>query len=404
MYVTALNTNDARNRNLAAVFDAIRDRAGASRKEIGLDMPFSLQTMTNVVQELIGIGLVEEVERTGARIRGNPHRGLKVVADRGYALGIQFRWNACLSVLVDLDYKVRDIRTTPIDVPQSDIDGYLARLEAVILGLIESYAGKDIWTVGVSGPLPIEVPNMPSHTLSLPRLWTDQRWFQSFAASVGTATLRTRLERTTGLPVRLLNNSQAAALAQSMILPAEARFVYVLAGLGLGASYVCGRALSQDVWKHGGEIGHVIYRGRTLSSVMSASGLRESIKLDLPQGEMEATLEHLAAHNQAVFEPWLDETAPILRFLVNFVEAAMWPDGIAMGGFMPTVLIDQLIARAYPLSDSVVPPDGDPRRLMPRLFRAKRGAEAIPLGAAVSTLSHSANPELPNLIARRRVA
>jgi hypothetical protein len=71
VYVTALNTNDARNRNLAAVFDAIRDRAGASRKEIGVDMPFSLQTMTNVVQELIEIGLVEEVvDESAVKIGG----------------------------------------------------------------------------------------------------------------------------------------------------------------------------------------------------------------------------------------------------------------------------------------------------------------------------------------------
>ncbi|MGP9804944.1 hypothetical protein [Paracoccus sp. NSM] len=40
-------------------------------------------------------------------------------------------------------------------------------------------------------------------------------------------------------------------------------------------------------------------------------------------------------------------------------------------------LIDLLVARSLPLSNSVVMREGDPRRVMPRIFRAVGGSDAM---------------------------
>jgi predicted NBD/HSP70 family sugar kinase len=403
-HTSALNTADARGRNLAAVFGAVRENPGKSRSEIATDMPFSLQTMTNVVQELLDMGLVEEIERTGGRSRGNPHRGLRVVGQRSYGLGVQFRWNSVLLSVVDLDLHVADTSSRQIEVETSDVEGYLAALEEAIADYLATHREKDVWAIGLSGPLPIEVPNIPSHSLSGPTLWADQRWFREFFAGCTVARLKQRIETRFSLPVRVLNNPQAAGLAQSTSVPQGTRFAYVLAGLGLTACFVTDRALSQDIWRHGGEIGHIIYRGVTLSSVVSASGLRQSLQLELPQGCMEAELDRLAAAEPQLFEPWLNEASAILRFLTNFIEAALWPDGIALGGFIPVKLLDRLIEQASPLTDSVVMPDSDPRRSLPRLFRACHGAESIPYGAGVGVIGHRANPDFSRLITARRLS
>ncbi|WBU63911.1 hypothetical protein [Paracoccus aerodenitrificans] len=397
----ALNTYDARHRNLAAVFEAVRSAPGRSRKEIGRDMPFSLQTMTNVVQELLDMGLIEEAEHAGGRGRGYPQRGLQIIPDRGYAIGMQIRWNACIFELVDLSFQVVDSISCPIQAEAEDAEGYLTELAAALVAFRAAHGSKDIWGIGLSGPMPIELPNIPQHDLHQP-LWADQRWFNAFFRKVPVDALRKRLRDVSDLPVRMLNNPQSAALAQSAALPENLRLAYVLVGLGLGAAFANGRLISRDVWPHGGEIGHVIYGGRTLSSVLSASALRESLQMDLPQGVMEAELDRLAREEPHIFTPWLNEAAPILQFLVNFVEAAIWPDGIALGGFIPDKILELLIARSLPLPDSVVMREGDPRRTVPRLFCATRGAASIPFGAAASVLSHRANPDFPRFLAARR--
>ncbi|RYH02513.1 ROK family protein [Salipiger sp. IMCC34102] len=402
-HIAGTTTHDARHRNLAAVFEAIRDQAGRSRKEIGKDMPFSLQTMTNIVTELLDMGLVTEVDRASARARGNPHRGLSIVADRGFAVGVQFRWNACILSLVDLSLTEVDRTIVPITTLERDADGYVESLLAAIGAFLEKHQARDIWGIGLSGPIPLEVPNIPQHARSLIAT-AGGRWFNSFFARQSAEALRDRIARQFRCPVSLLNNPQSAGLAEAMRQSTQARFAYVQLGLGLGASVVSGRSVSQDIWRHGGELGHVLYDGQTLSTILSASGLRESLALDVEQGELELELGQLLDQQPDRFDPWLAEAAPILKFLVNFVEAAIWPDGIALGGFIPKPLLDLLIARSLPLSDSVVMREGDPRRSMSRLFSAGDGADAIPYGAAVSVLSYRANQAFPELIARRRSA
>jgi hypothetical protein len=104
----------------------------------------------------------------------------------------------------------------------------------------------------------------------------------------------------------------------------------------------------------------------------------------------------------ARFDAWLDEAAELLRFVVNFLENALWPDGIALGGFLPDRLLDRLIARLQPLDHSVVLPDMAPGRIVPRLYRAQRAPDAIAHGAAVSVLSSRSNPDFAGLIGTKR--
>lgn len=390
--LAALSTYDTRHLNLAAVLEAIRDHPGKSRSEIGERMPFSRQTMTNVVQELLDMALVKEEGRTTARVRGNPHRGLWVRPEAGYALGVQIRWDRCMISLVDLALGVAASEETPIAVEVGDMEGYFAALEGVLRAFLATHADKDIWAIGLAGPLSIEKSET---SLTTPANRFGTSWFRE-------TMFRTRLEESLGLPVRIINNPQAAALAQSTALPAEARFVYVLLGMGLGAAFVSGRALSRDIWPQGGELSHVLYRDRPLGSILSSAALLDALGMSSSPFHPGPELDAALADSPALFEPWLSETAPILRFIVNFLEAATWPDGIFLGGFVPKPLLQMLIDRSLPLTNSVVLPEGEPRRLLPRLSVAAKSEEAIPFGAAFNVLSYRQNSELPQLLAPRR--
>jgi predicted NBD/HSP70 family sugar kinase len=400
--LSALNTNDARNRNLAAVLELVREAPGRSRSEIGADMPFSLQTMTNVCQELIDLGLIEEFDRPRVRRKGNPHRGLRVVADGCFAVGVQMRWSSCELALVDLDLRVRDRRQVPILAAIDDAEVYVRDLGEAIAGLLNDHAGKAVWLIGLAGPLPILIPNATDQQPYLAPLWDDQKWFRRFWSAIPVDDLRLRLEGTLRLPVRIRNNPQAAGIAEALRLPVRARILYLLAGLGFGAAMISGRQVSTDIWPHSGEIGHVVHHGRTLSSVISATGVRQALGLAEPQGRYEAELERLLDAEPERFGPWLDEAAELLRFVVNFLENAIWPDGIALGGFLPDRLLDRLIGRLNPLDHSVVLPDSAETRLAPRLFRAERASRAIAPGVAAAVLSYRSNPALPALLGARR--
>lgn len=400
--LSALNTNDARNRNLAAVLELVRESPGRSRSEIGAGMPFSLQTMTNVTQELIDLGLVEEFDRPRVRRKGNPHRGLRVIATRCYAIGVQMRWSSCELTLVDMDFQVCERRTVHFVVAIDDADGYMRALEEGIATMLRDHPSKEIWLVGLAGPLPIMAPNATQDQPYLARLWEDQMWFRSFWQAVTVDELRRRLERDLGLPVRIQNNPQAAGTAEALRLPVNTRILYLLAGLGFGAALVSGRQVSPDVWRHSGEIGHVVHQGRTLSSVISATGVRRSLGLQQPQGRYEEALEELLDTDPTIFDPWLNEAAELLRFVVNFLENALWPDGIALGGFLPDRLLDRLIARLKPLEYSVVLPESAPTRIAPRLYRAQRATQAIAHGAGAAVLSYRFNPNFADVIGTRR--
>lgn len=401
--LSALNTNDARNRNLAAVLELIRETPGRSRSEIGAGMPFSLQTMTNVTQELIDLGLVEEFDRPRERRKGNPHRGLRVVAGRCCAIGAQMRWSSCTLTLLDMEYGVRDRRTVPIRAGIEDAEGYVRELTAAMGEMLRDRADSEVWVAGLAGPLPIDLPNLAQHQPYLAQLWDDQKWFRRFWQEMSVSRLRHQLELNLGLPVRIRNNPQAAGIAEALRFPLSARILYLFAGLGFGAAMINGREVSADIWRHSGEIGHVVYHGRTLSSVISATGVRRALGLTEAQGRYEQQLEMLLDSEPARFDPWLDEAAELLRFVVNFLENAIWPDGIALGGFLPDRLIDRLIERLQPLDHSVVLPDGAAGRLVPRLYRAQRATEAIAHGAAASVLSYRSNPDFADLLGTRRL-
>jgi hypothetical protein len=277
--LSALNTNEARNRNLAAVLEAVREAPGLSRSEIAAGMPFSLQTMTNVTQELIRLGLIEEFDRGETRRKGNPHRGLRVAAARCHAVGVQMRWSSCELALVDLGFTVRERRSVPIRAGTADVAGYVNGLVEAIGALLQDHADKETWIIGLAGALPIVAPNPTGDQLYLAPLWEDQRWFRRFWETMTVENLGEQISASLGLPVQLQNNPQAAAIAEAMRLPVNARILYLLTGLGFGAALVSGRKVSADIWPHSGEIGHVVHRGRTLSSVISASGVRQALGL-----------------------------------------------------------------------------------------------------------------------------
>lgn len=397
----AQNTRETRGRNLSAVFEAIREADGISRTEIGMTMPFSLQTVTTIGQELMAMGLIREGNRLQSSTKGKPHIALHIVPERGHAVGAQLRWNSISLCLVDLGYNIvaKDYREiTPFPVAR-----YEEEAIAFLKEFIARHSDKDIWTLGISAPLPVASRAM---TEAYPRSmeWKDGEWFQIFWEAHSTTSLRDIFQRSTGLPTTILNNPPSAAIAEALSVPVNARMIYIMVGLSLGAVFVSRRELNQELWRHAGEIGYIVYKDKPLNMILSVSGLREYLGLTEPQGLYETHLEQALIDRRGELDIWFEEASERMRLIVNFLENTMRPDGIVVGGFLPPPYIAELVKRVAPLPDSVVLDEHDPSRVLPRLVAARHSVESIPYGVAAMTLSNRTNPRFADLVSQRRMS
>lgn len=397
--MNAMNTRETRNRNLSAVFEAIRESDGVSRTEIGTTMPFSLQTVTTLGQELLAMGLIREGDRLQSTAKGKPHTALHIVPGRGHAIGVQMRWDSITVCLVDLGYSLLEQEihhVTPFPVER-----HMKEVIRIVRQFTHAHRERDIWALGISAPLPVASRAMQE---AFPRsfVWDDAKWFQAFWDAYSARSLHDEFQRATGLPTFVLNNPQSAAIAEALIAPVDARMIYIMVGLSLGAAFISRRQLNLELWRYAGEIGYVVYKDKPLNSVLSVSGLREHLGLTEPQGQYEALVEQALNDRQRDLDPWFDGAAERLRLIVNFLENTMRPDGIVVGGFLPSAYVAELVRRVAPLEKSVVLDDHDPARLLPRLAAAHHSVESIPLGVAAMTLSNRSNSRFADLIGRRR--
>lgn len=395
----ALTTHETRSRNLAAVFEAIRDGREVSRSEIAPAMPFSLQTMTNVTQELLTMGLVEEGERIGTGLRGKPQVKLHIRPGCGYSIGMQIRWNSVTLVLVDLSFVAVDQVVVPIK--RSHPREYFEELLEAIRSFRERHKGRSIWALGVSSPLSVGTDMDPA-LFARRFAWGDKIWFETFWQAFTADTLLDALSQEVELPVMVLNNPQSAAIAESLHMPSTARFVYIMLGLSLGAAFINARQLNHDLWRDAGEVGYIYYNGDTLNRFLSVSGLREALSMPEPQGVYEPILQHALQENGPVVRQWFEQASDRLRLLINFIENAMRPDGIVLGGFIENPYLHRLLEQTEPLTNSVVKPSGDASRILPRIAVARESALSIPVGAAICTLNSQTNPNFPDLLKARR--
>ncbi|WDR01958.1 hypothetical protein PSQ19_14850 [Devosia algicola] len=175
-----------------------------------------------------------------------------------------------------------------------------------------------------------------------------------------------------------------------------------MVGLGLGSSFVTGQSLNTQIWRSAGELGFIIHDGEPLGRILSASGLRDFLGLSEAQGQYEPLIEQAFAQGDPRLNAWLYQSAGLLRMVINFLENAMRPDGIRLGGFLPRPVLEALAAQTLPLDVSVVDPEHASDRLMPRFSLAERSADFIPLGAGAMTLSSHANPAFSELVGALR--
>ncbi|MEO3959170.1 ROK family transcriptional regulator [Chromobacterium piscinae] len=352
--VSGTNLEYARSHNRRAVLETVRLNGQLTRADLARLTALTPQTVSNIAAELLDAGMLLAGQPLREGARGQPAIPLTLNPDGAYAVGMQLDHQMLVALALDLSGRVR------------------ARLEAP-----------------VSRPSPDEALPLISDLLQRLRRESGLDWGRLLGLALG-------------LPVLLEKDATAAAIGERLYgMASELRnFVYLFIGAGLGAGLFLDGRLYTGGRRNAGEAGHmmVVPAGRPcdcgnrgcLERYVSLQALYE--ELGIAGGPL-ATPEHLAARGiDAAGERWLDAAAGPLRQAINILESMLDIDAVVLGGLLPPVWQEALMARLHPLPLSVRSSSGE------RVRQGSAGRDVVALGAAALLVFDEFNPQYEVLL------
>ena len=234
---------DGRRQNLSLVLQTLRRLGPTSRAQLAREVGVTKVTMSALVSELIDEGRVHDV---GTAEQGGPGKpGTLVDLDRGrlLTLAVDLSVPASLQAAVlDItgEVVVREERAAAVDPTSGrglDPD--------VVLDLVRRTLDRSpvpVLGIGIGTP---GLVDREGTVRTAPNLgWTD-------------VPLRRLVSEATGLPVLVINDSDAATQAELSASPGSEDMVLVHVGRGVGCGIVTGGRRVTGAHHAAGEIGHV---------------------------------------------------------------------------------------------------------------------------------------------------
>jgi predicted NBD/HSP70 family sugar kinase len=382
--LTGSNLVHTREFNLRIVHEVIRLHGPLSRAEVARHTALTGQTVSNLVKELVELGLVTEGERVLSGGRGAPGTLLALNPDGCYAIGLDFNRDHLTGVLVDLAGTVRQRASIEFELPTPDqaLDLMSEMVDALIAR--QGLEREQVCGVGIGIPGPMYQADGGVGYVVNPKMFPG--WHKVPLADW----LRERLD----LPVLLENNATAAAVGERWY--GEGRrigtFFYLFFGSGLGGAIVMNGRPYEGATGNAGEVG---YLPATLAGAPDADGagddrphvglhfnlprLYDALRADGADARSPEDLERLLAEGHPRIVAWLDEASDYLTGIVLAVEYIVDPEAIFFGGRIPDGLLDAFMAR---VAERLPARRVTEKAVAPRLLRGTAGADAAALGVA----------------------
>ncbi|MEV0388590.1 ROK family transcriptional regulator [Nonomuraea sp. NPDC050643] len=213
-----------------------------SRSEIARELDLSPATVTQLTKELIGHGMLEELDLKPSR-GGRPAQRLGLVGSAGRALGVKVTADHLVLVDVRLDGEVLGSWELPHDPAAPDA---LEHLAAAVESVVQEISGVPP-LLGVGVGVPGSVDDQAVGTVNAPTLGWQ-------AMPVGD-----RLRRRLNLPVLVENDVNALAAAERLYGRGRTHrdFLVVTIGRGVGAAIVADGRVYRGARGGAGEFGHL---------------------------------------------------------------------------------------------------------------------------------------------------
>lgn len=375
------NQSLVRHINERRLLTALRVGGALPRAELARRLSLTRASVTGMVDDLIGRGLVQEAGAREEQRRdvGRPGIDIALAPDGAHFLGVEIGVGVLRLAMIDMTAQVVEAEEQALPegaTPESVVALIAKRLAG--LRAKPRYA-RTLRAVGVTVP---GLVKSDGFVINLPIL----KW-QNVA-------LGALLEQALDLPCHVENNAHAAAFGYIYSDPqgSDGVMVYLKLGTGCGGAVIVDDKLLRGAHGLGGEIGHLRVaedgppcscgRRGCLETFVNLRALQryathhDVTEQKVTAGLAEAMAERLA-RGDADAERAVDELAHYLvRGLISLTNLFN-PDAVVIGGAM-LPLLDALVERASgPLAGEIVP--GMP---MPRLVVSRVGAFECAIGAA----------------------
>lgn len=373
---SGLGKNNAYTKRLnrQTVLDLLRRDPAQSRAELARVTRLSPQSVSNIMGDLEQAGLIEPAGKVYGG-KGQPPTNYRIVAERGYGIGLHLDRDFIRAVLIDFAFepkaRLRGTLTT------SSVKNVQATLSRTIDKLIAK-AGISpdlVWGIGIASPRLRDERVLDTAGLE-GTLWSALHSYE----------IDRRLAEEKRLAVIVENDANAGALAEATFGKAQGLrdFCYLFLAHGFGAGIVHDGALFQA---NAGEIGRlqIVHDGRTvlLEEIVSIEHLLDRLGASGGARDREAGFAGLIEARRKETEEWIALSAPHLRWLVGTLENILDPETIILASDLPEWVLDRLIERAEPLPHTI---GLRSHRTEPRLQKGLLDRDMIGLGAAAMPL------------------
>ncbi len=234
-------SNTIRDINRQIILNYIREKSPISRSDIARLTALQRSTVSLIVEELKGIGLIEEIE--GESSGGRPPQLLSLQTAHAVAVGVDLGKKKTIVATSDLAGRILEREEFPTD---EDFEKTIARIISLVSYFIHKNGGS-IEGIGVSVPALVEPKS--GKVLNVPHF----DWHEPAVAE--------RLKIATGLPVKIDNDANAAALAELWFGRPEITqvrdFILVLIHKGIGTGIVFDGQIYRGKGGIAGEFGHM---------------------------------------------------------------------------------------------------------------------------------------------------
>jgi predicted NBD/HSP70 family sugar kinase len=250
-----------RRSNEQLVLRTIYEGGPLSRADAARATGLTRTTVSDLVEGLIGDSLVIEAG-TGPSTGGKAPILLRVPADARQLVGIDVDRDQLSGAVINLHGEI--LRRDHRDLAGSDGIGALHELESLVLSLVEA-SDRPLLGVGVGTPGLIDTSE-GTVRWAVGLDWRD--------VPVGA-----RLAELTGLPTVIVNDSQAAAMAEWTFGQHDnsSAMVVVKVGEGIGAGIIVGGRLYLGDDSGAGEIGHTRVADDGIACRCGSTGCLETV-------------------------------------------------------------------------------------------------------------------------------
>jgi len=233
-----------REANRSLVVETVRRYGGLTQVELAAATGLSTATVSTLVRELLGAGVVETTTTTRS---GRRAQLVTLAKQVGLVVGVQIGHRHMRVALSDVAYDVLAEQLLPLP-PEHRVDTSLDRAALLAVDMLERVGSDldDVVGIGIGLPAPVDSSTGMVSVRGIMRGWDEVH-------------LGHVLHKRLGRPVFVDNDANLGALAESVLGAAKEYrdSIFVRASHGVGAGIVISGRVHRGFAGTAGEIGHV---------------------------------------------------------------------------------------------------------------------------------------------------